>query len=52
VTRVGHITLINETKHKYIYMQGYLALWYCLPSRVPKMEKYKRVNNGCQGWGK
>ena len=25
-------------------MQGYLALRYCLPSSVPKMKKYKRVN--------
>jgi len=41
---VGHRTLIKETKHKYIQMQSYLALWYCLPSSVPKMEKYKGVN--------
>jgi hypothetical protein len=25
-------------------MQNYLALWYFLPSSVPKMEKYKTVN--------
>jgi hypothetical protein len=32
------------TEHKYTHVLGCLALRYCLPSNVPKMEKYKRVN--------